>query len=125
MGRFKFEIHPNKSENIVVNQNPPPGYRVFEKTPVHLVVNRKTDRKNNLNLEQVQMAGFFQHKLDPGFTKKHVQVRLDSMGISSELFNAYMKPDEEVWLLIPTTRIATIFLYEDGELIRTQVYNTW
>jgi serine/threonine-protein kinase len=125
VGRFKFEMHADRSENIIVDQNPKPGYRIFEKTPVHMVVNRKTDPKSNLSLEQVQLSGFFRYHMEPGFIKKHVQIRLDIMGISSELFNAYVKPNEEVWLLIPTTSIATIFLYEDGELVKTQVYNTW
>ena len=78
-----------------------------------------------MSLEQVQLSGFFRYHMEPGFIKKHVQIRLDSMGISSELYNAYVKPNEVVWLLIPTTSIATVFLYEDGKLVKTQVYNTW
>jgi hypothetical protein len=34
-----------------------------------------------------------------------------------------MKPGEEILLLIPRKNDATVFLYEDGELLKTLVYD--
>ena len=123
VGRFRYEFHQDRPDNIIVEQYPESGYRVLEKSPIDLVVNRKFGRGNRNNVSQAQRSGFFRHKTDFGFLKKHVQVRLDSMGVSSELYNNFMGPDQELWLLVPTNTIATLFLYVDGELVKTQVYN--
>jgi serine/threonine-protein kinase len=123
VGRFRYEFHQDKPDNIIIGQYPNSGYRVFEKSPVDLVVNRKPGSGSKSGMGQTRRSGFFRHKLDSGFLKKHVQVRLDSMGVSSELYNNFLGPGQELWLLVPTNTIATLFLYVDGELVRTEVYN--
>ena len=40
-------------------------------------------------------------------------------------FYDFLKPGEEIWLFIPKNRNASLFLYEDGELISSHVYNEW
>jgi len=123
VGRFRYEFHQDKPDNTIVGQYPNSGYRVLEKSPIDLVVNRKPGSVPRPGAGQVQRSGFFRYKIDSGFLNKHVQVRLDSMGVSSELYNNFMGPDQELWLLVPTNTIATLFLYVDGELVKTQVYN--
>jgi len=124
VGRFSYAYQPGQSDNIIVGQYPKSGYRVLEKSAVNLVVNRKPGTRQHADSDSGLNSGFFQYKLDAGFLKKHILIRLDSMGISSELFNSFMSPGEELWLLVPTTSAATLFLYEDGELVQTQVINT-
>ena len=123
VGRFRYEFHQDKPDNTIVGQYPNSGYRVLEKSPIDLVVNRKPGSVPRPGAGQVQRSGFFRYKIDSGFLNKHVQVRLDSMGVSSELYNNFMGPGQELWLLVPTNTIATLFLYVDGELVKTQVYN--
>jgi len=123
VGRFRYEVHQDKPDNIIVGQYPNSGYRVLEKSPIDLVVNRKPGSTPRNTRDQAQRSGFFNHKIGAGFLNKHVQVRLDSMGLSSELYNDFMGPGQELWLLVPTNTIATLFLYIDGELVKTQVYN--
>jgi len=123
VGRFRYEFHQDKPDNIIVGQYPNSGYRVLEKSPIDLVVNRKPGPGPRPNVDQSQRSGFFRHKIDVGFLNKHVQVRLDSMGVSTELYNNFMGPDQELWLLVPTNTIATLLLYVDGELMKTRVYN--
>jgi hypothetical protein len=36
-----------------------------------------------------------------------------------------MKPGEEIWLLIPKNVNATVMLYGDNKLIKTEVFDTW
>jgi PASTA domain len=123
VGRFRYEIHQDKPDNVIIGQYPNSGYRILDKSPVDLVVNRKPGPSPGSVPNLTQRSGFFRYKTDPGFLNKHVQVRLDSMGVSSELYNGFMGPDQELWLLVPTNTIATLFLYIDGELVKTQVYN--
>jgi len=124
VGRFSYAYQPSQSDNIIVGQYPKSGYRILEKSAVDLVVNRKPGSRQKAETDLGLHSGFFQYKLEAGFLKKHIQIRLDSMGVSSELYNNFMSPGEEVWVLVPTTSVATLFLYEDGELIKTQVINT-
>ena len=123
VGRFRYEIHQGKPDNTIVGQYPNSGYRVLERSPIDLVVNRRPGPDLQNTKDQTQRSGFFRYKTGSGFLNKHVQVRLDSMGVSSELYNQFMSPGQELWLLVPTNTIATLFLYVDGELVKTQVYN--
>ena len=121
IGAITYETRPRLSENIVTGHAPEYGYRVLEKTPVDLVVSRRAGADRPMPA-QIRTAGFFRHRLKVGFTKKRVQVRMDSMGISIRLYDGLMAPDEELWLLVPTSRPATVFVYEDGDLVAAQVF---
>ena len=92
---------------------------------VNLVINRKPGRKGLKYLHEDKGAGLFRYRLKDGFLKRHIRVRLNSFGVSNDLFDGFMKPGEEIWLLIPTNNNETVFLYEDGELIKTLVYDAW
>jgi len=122
VGRLRHEFHSGRPDNIITAQVPNPGYRILENALVDLVINRKPGAKDPRK-GQALRSGFFRHTINSGFLKKHIQVRLDSMGISSELYDGFMSPGEELWLLVPTNSIATLFLYENGVLAKTQVFN--
>ena len=64
----------------------------------------------------------FRYRLKDGFLKRHIRVVLNSYGVSNDIFDDFIKPGEDIWLIIPKHKNATVFLYEDGELIKTQVY---
>lgn len=123
VGKFQYEYRKDKPDNVIIGQVPRWGYRISEASPVDLIINRRPGKNTQSDFNSMQRSGFFSHKLGFGFIKKHIQVRLDALGVSSEIYNGFMSPNEELWLLIPTHNIATLFLYEDGELIRTRVYN--
>jgi hypothetical protein len=52
-------------------------------------------------------------------------VSLNSAGLTNDLFDDFVKAGEEIWLLIPRDTEATLFLYENDKLIRTQTYDAW
>jgi serine/threonine-protein kinase len=123
VGRLRYDYQPGKPENVIIDQKPGPGYRVLDKAPVDLVINRKPGTNGISMPEQMQPSGLFIHKLSAGFLKKHVKVRLESSGILSEVVNELMEPGEELWLLVPTNQISTLFIYEDDELVQTRVFS--
>jgi len=123
VGSFRYDYQADKPENIIIDQKPRPGYRVLDRAPVDLVVNRKQNISSDSIPEQMQPSGFLMHKLPVGFFKRHVKVRLDSLGISSVVVDELMEPGEELWLLVPTNQISTLFIYEDEELVKTQVFS--
>jgi serine/threonine-protein kinase len=89
---------------------------------INLIVNKPTQAYAPAAIDTRNRINLFRYRLDNGFLKKQIRIRLDSMGVSSILFNDLVRPGEEIWLLIPKQDNATVFLYEDDELIRTKIY---
>lgn len=123
LGEIKTHFHEDKPLNTVVAQESPSGYCVIQGSTVNIVINRKSVQKGRNYLNESQGVGLFRYRLKHGFLKRHIRVRLNSFGISADLFDNFMKPGEEICLLIPRKNDATVFLYEDGELIKTLVYD--
>ena len=67
-------------------------------------------------------ASLFSYRLDNGFLKRRIRVSLNSAGFTNDLFDEYVKAGQEIWLLIPWDPEATLFLYENDKLIKTQTY---
>jgi beta-lactam-binding protein with PASTA domain len=124
LGEIKTRFHEDKPLNRVVAQELPSGHRVTQGSTVNIVINRKPGKKGINSLNESQDGGLFRYRLKHGFLKRHIRVRLKSFGVSADLFDGFMKPGEEIWLLIPKNDNATVFLYEDGELLKTLVYDS-
>lgn len=122
-GEIKYLYHKNKPKNVIINQEPLAGHRVIEGTVINIVINRKPHDKAIKSLHATRKGGLFRHRVESGFLKKRIRVQLNLFGISNDIFNEFVKPGEEVLLLIPTNSDATVLLYEDGELIKTKVFN--
>jgi serine/threonine-protein kinase len=125
LGEIKSFVHADKPLNIIVGQDPLSGHRVTEGSIVSLVINRAPDREGREYYDGPTGIGLFRYRLNNGFLKKRIRVRLNSFGVSSDLLNELIRPGDEIWLLIPKNKNTTVFLYEDGELIKTQVFDTW
>jgi beta-lactam-binding protein with PASTA domain len=122
VGRMRYDYRSGKPENSIIDQNPEAGYKVIAGTPVDLTINRKPGNKSGPAPDSEQFTGYVVHNLPAGFLKRHVKARLDSAGISTEIYNGFMDPGEELWLLVPTYQAATLFIYEDDHLVDTRVF---
>jgi beta-lactam-binding protein with PASTA domain len=120
---IKSIFSEDKPQNTVVRQEPLSGYRVFDKNAVSLTVNRKPDQKGQAYLSGSYGISLFRYRLKNGFLKRHIRVCLNSFGISNDIIDDVMRPGEEVWLLVPKNVNASVLLYEDHKLIKTEVYN--
>ena len=125
IGEIKSSHHKNKPRNIIVKQTPTSGYRVIAASPVNLLINRES-KKERPELPYGQYAAsLFSYRLDNGFLKRRIRVSLNSAGFTNDLFDDYVKAGEEIWLLIPRDSEATLFLYENDKLIKTQTYDVY
>jgi serine/threonine-protein kinase len=125
LGEIKSVFYENKSRNTVVSQEPLAGYRVDAGNRVNLVINRKPPKKDQEYLPGEQGRNLFTYRLNNGFLRRHIRIELKSNGFSSDLFDEFIKPGQEIWLLIPTNNEATVLVYEDDKLIQTHVYDVW
>ena len=122
LGKITSVFYENKPLNSIVAQEPLSGYCVPEGSTVDLVVNRKPGKKNHGPALGTQESSLFRYRLKDGFLKRHIRVVLNSYGVSNPIFDNFMKPGEEIWLIIPKNNNTTVFLYEDDQLIKTKVY---
>ncbi|MCP3924123.1 MAG: PASTA domain-containing protein [Desulfobacterales bacterium] len=123
-GKIETVRNYNKPQNSVINQNPSAGYYVNEGGIVDLVINRKIDKKDT-NFSNTEGCKLFTYQLDHGFLKKHILIKLNIYGMTTEIMNDFKKPGELLWILIPGNKDATLFLYEDDELKITKVYDAF
>lgn len=123
LGKIKSVFYKDKPLNTIIAQEPLSGYFVTEGSTVDLVINRKPGRKGHGYLAGSPVGNFFRHRVNDGFLKKHIRVVLNSFGVSNTIFDEFIQPGEEIWLIIPNNNNNTVFLYEDDKLIKTRVYN--
>ena len=125
IGDIKPVSRKDKQRNTVVYQDPLPGHRVFEGYRVNLSVTRPPGKMDQEFLNGLAGVHLFRYRLQNGFLKRRIHARLNSFGGAIDLFDDFLKPGEEIWLLIPKNSSASLFLYEDGDLITSQVYDEW
>ncbi len=123
IGDIKSVATDNTPKNSITSHEPPAGYKVTEGKKVNLVINRSVVNKGSRKYFHDAGARLFRYKLDNGFLKKHFKAQLSCYGQIDEVFNGYVKPGEEIWVMVPYNTEATVFLYEDSKLIKTQYYN--
>jgi serine/threonine-protein kinase len=122
MGELNSADHPNRPRNTIVEQEPVSGQRVLMGSTVRLLINREAPDPTTADSAGQANGSLFSYRLASGFLNRHIRVSLNSAGITNDLFDDFVKAGEEIWLLIPTDREATVFLYENDKLIQTQRY---
>jgi eukaryotic-like serine/threonine-protein kinase len=110
---------PGVMERTVIDQSPPAGYPVLAHSNVQLTIARspqsqQTSRKGH--------GVLFRHRVPAGFIKQRVRVRINQATMSLDIFDDYVKPGREIWLLVPDTAPTTLFLYLEDQLIATEHY---
>jgi beta-lactam-binding protein with PASTA domain len=123
LGKIKSVFYKDQPLNTIISQEPLSGYFVTEGGSVDLVINRKPGQTGHGYLDGPPGGNFFRYRVNDGFLKRHIRVVLNSFGVSNTIFDEFIQPGKEIWLIIPNNDNATLFLYEDDKLIKTQVYD--
>lgn len=111
LGQIKSVHRDNFPIDVVVEQSPPAGYQVAARTLVNLTMNRAEGALPGRGLS------LFHHRADYGFLKQHIRFRVNAFGMFYDLYNAFVSPGKGIWLLAPEEPEATVFLYENGDLV--------
>ena len=107
---------PNET---VIDHTPPQGYPVVPGSAVNLTINRHANRKIS---PRVIGSTLFRYRAPQGFLRQQVRVRISRAKLAYDILDRFVKPREEIWLLILRDEPTTLFLYLDGELNMTQHY---
>lgn len=122
-GKIRSVASKDRSNGVILEQTPKPGYRIVEGTVIHLAAVGKQGDKDRNGRHGAVGSGLFRYRLPTGFLKRHVLVRLKSFGLSMTLYDDFLDPGREVWCLVPSNEDATLLFYLDNELIETRLYN--
>ena len=122
VGDIRSEFDEKKNLDSVLRQEPPPGYQVIEGSPVHLIINRPSGGNR---LHRPLYGSLLQYRIKSGFLKKHIRMELENLKTITDLFDDYMKPGQVIWVLVPRDQDATVFIYEDDELVDARIYKAW
>jgi serine/threonine-protein kinase len=125
VGAIQSQFIKQKPRNIVIRQEPLAGYRVLENSPVHLVINRPPGKSTMGNIHRPLYGSLLQHDIKNGFLKRKVRIELEQTNTTAEIFNDYVKPGEQIWILVPRDQDSAVFIFEDDELVKTHLYEAW
>jgi len=111
--------------DTIIGQKPLSGYRVVEGSPVQLIRNRPVGREERDAGETAGAGHLFRYRLGNGFLRKRVRIEVRVSGISTDLFHDFVRPDEEIWRIIPRRDGVKVSLYEDDKLVSRHTYDAW
>jgi len=122
VGNIRSQFDKLKTRNSILLQEPPAGYSVNVNSPVDLVLNRAS---GNADGDRLLYGSLLQYRINSGYLKKRIRVELETSDTTTDIFDDYIKPGEEIWVLVPRDHDATVFVYEDDELVKTRKYEAW
>ncbi len=121
VGTIRIVLRTGTPLDTIVDQIPPAGHRVAPGNSVDMAVNRSNEERLTGGTENADQVELFRFSLENGFLKKRVQVRMNLPQISLSLFDDFLAPGQEIWLLIPKSGNPTILVYVDGQLVETRI----
>ena len=124
-GAVRAEQVTAKPARSILDQNPPAGYRIDANTAVDLVVNRRRGSTAAADMTTGQIGSFFRYRTKHGYLRKHLRVQVKHPDYSLDLFDEFIRPGSDIWLILPTDEDSTVRVYEDDKLTRTLVPDPW
>jgi len=113
----------NKTGNIILNQQPPAGFHILENNLINIEVNRKTINGQKVAGQNKKKNVLFTYRLSPGFLKQHIRAELRAFNTTFTLYDELMKPEREIWIVVPRYSVSVIFIYRNEELIISEIYD--
>jgi len=120
LGRIEYRESAASLPNTIIDQEPPPGFRIREGEEINLVLSQGTGTRDGEG--QTQVYTLFRYTVPQYLGPKRVKiVALDDQGYR-ELFNQLKQPGEEVRLLLAIRGKTTIQVYLDDNLVEEKNY---
>jgi len=125
VGEIRSHFDKDKPRNIIIHQEPLAGYRIGENSPISMVINRHPGKTAEGHLLQPLYGSLLQHRVQNGFLKKRIRVELESENSAEDIFDDYINPGEEIWVLVPRDQDTRALIFEDDNLVKVLVYEAW
>jgi len=122
VGDIRSIFGKERPANMILDQDPPAGYRVFGDTVVDLEVSRVRPEDAGIRTEPGTGA-LFRYRLPEGYLRHQVRLILRAFGMTVVIHDELMRPGADIWLLIPANVQSAVFLYVNDELVETQFFD--
>lgn len=119
VSRIQSTFRPGLPLETVVDQAPSSGYRVAVGSPADVTVNRRRIAAPDSEGEPSDAMNLFRYTLENGFLNKRVTVTVGGPQGPIRLFDDFVSPGQEIWLLIPKSDTSSLQVYVDGQ--RTEI----
>lgn len=123
VGSIRMVHMAGEAPETIVEQRPLSGYRMTRGTRVDLSVNRTRTYSDSADRPIAGGVELYRFSIENGFLNKRVQVKLNTGQVSLSLFDEFVAPGQEIWLLIPKNGNPTVLVYVDGQLVETRFMN--
>jgi len=118
LDRMQYTFKPGFPLETVVGQTPSSGYRVAAESSADLTVNRKPIAVPDSDGGSSDSTKLFRYTLENGFLKKRVIVTIGGSQGPIRLFDDFVSPGQEIWLLIPKSDTSSLQVYVDGQRMK-------
>ncbi len=125
IGEIQFVYAADQPLNTIVSQEPRTGYRIQQGAPMDLTINRQHGSGPQEISTFISGPRLFRYRLKEGFMKKRIRIQVSCYGFSTDFHNELMTPGTEIWSLIPRHTHATVFLFSNEELIKSEIFDAW
>jgi beta-lactam-binding protein with PASTA domain len=120
---IKTVYKKNETPNIILNQEPLPGYHVSESHLINLEVNHKSDKGQIDSGSGDKKNNLFRYRLPPGFLKQRIRIELRAFDTTFTIYDELIKPERDIWVVVPAYSVSVIFLYKNDELVLSEIYD--
>lgn len=118
VGGTHSAFRPASPLGTVVEQTPPSGYRVAAGRPADLTVNRRPVPSSGSDREPSDAMRLFRYTLENGFLNKRVTVTVDGPRGPIRLFDDFVSPGREIWLLVAKSDTSSVRVTVDGQPVK-------
>jgi len=115
VGSIRSTVKPGLPLETVVEQTPLAGYRVVAGSLSDLTVNRRSVAFSEIGPGPSDGMELFRYTLGNGFLNRRVTVTVDRSQGPIRLFDDFVSPGQEIWLLIPKNDTSSVQVYVDGQ----------
>lgn len=125
LGNIKSVSIGSEPMNAIVSQEPAAGERVFEGGTVNLEVNTKDSKTGGAVIEDAGGVRLYRYRQESGFIKERIAIKVDWFGFSDYLYDEFVRPGQEIWVLIPKNQDVSVSLYKNDEFAEKQFFPAW
>lgn len=118
-GRIRSVQDSSIGDDMIVGHTPAFGHPVTVGSAVDLEVNQHESTTRGSRHDGVAL---FRHRAPDGFLRQHVRVKVNLPELTIEMYDDFVRPGHEIWVLIPYEQPVRVLLYVDDELVGTTRY---
>jgi serine/threonine-protein kinase len=118
VGDIRSTFKTGSPLETIVDQTPSSGYRVVAGSPANLTVNRRRVAAPDSDEVPSDATELFRYTVENGFLNKRLMVTVDGSQGPIRLYDDFVSPGQEIWLLIPKSDTSSLHVYVDGQRMK-------